>query len=331
MKVVDKNFKEVERNKGIDFLRLCFAFCVVALHVQLYGAIAIYPFLRCAVPFFYLVTGFFLYNHNADILNNKLKINIIKWIKLYIKYILSISIISIILHIYLNQPININILDIAKELFLGIIPENLNAIEFNSTSIGLFTTWFLLSGAYALLILYLLQRWLFKKYLLICIGIIYMIGIIVNLSDLIFLPKYITMSTPYLLLGLWIGKYRNKLPIQITHPLTIIFVVLLSYGEFIIYNKYGIISENYFTSPILSSIIFISSLKRRKYNRFVCFLSEIGNKLTLFVYVYHRVISALLLVFVYNFYQIQAIVVFLLSLIIGYLYQAINNKIKIKR
>lgn len=49
------------RNPIIEYARYLFAFSVVCLHVPLgYGSSVIIPFARCAVPFFYMIMGYFL-------------------------------------------------------------------------------------------------------------------------------------------------------------------------------------------------------------------------------------------------------------------------------
>lgn len=50
-----------KRNLLIDYARYVFAFLVVCIHVLLaHGGTLYMPLARCAVPFFYLVTGYFL-------------------------------------------------------------------------------------------------------------------------------------------------------------------------------------------------------------------------------------------------------------------------------
>ena len=103
---------ENQRYDNIDALRLFFAFCVVMIHVPMIGSYLLAPIYRCAVPFFYMVTGFFLYSKHES--SNKLLIAAKKWFYLWLKYFAIITFLSIALHLLLNQNVTISLADVTN-------------------------------------------------------------------------------------------------------------------------------------------------------------------------------------------------------------------------
>lgn len=237
-----------ERNKGIDLYRLIFAFFVVVLHVELKGAILLYPFLRSAVPFFFILSGYFLYSSNSISFVSKIKKNIKKWIKMYVIFFILVSVFSIGLHYYLNQEIELIPIDIIRDFVTYEAPENLNIIYINTKSYGLYTTWFLLAGAYAFIVLYIVKDFVYNKYFLLTLIACYIMGVIQEFYDFKIFPKPLTTALPLLVIGIWIKKYEDRLINLINLPI-IISVVLLAYADFILVYFYKGLFEQYLLTP----------------------------------------------------------------------------------
>ena len=87
----------MERNNSIDIARFIFAFLVVVIHVPIFGGGKILPLARCAVPFFYLVAGFYLYTNDIERFSKKLIKSIRKWFTLWLTYTLLFAVIAILI------------------------------------------------------------------------------------------------------------------------------------------------------------------------------------------------------------------------------------------
>lgn len=68
-----------KRNTTLDLMRWLCAFLVVVIHVPIYGKGILMPFTRIAVPFFYMVTGYYIYTSNEDKLKGRLLMSSKKW------------------------------------------------------------------------------------------------------------------------------------------------------------------------------------------------------------------------------------------------------------
>lgn len=53
----------MQRNLTIDLARWFWALMVVIIHVPILGRNILLPFCRCAVPFYFLITGYYLYRN----------------------------------------------------------------------------------------------------------------------------------------------------------------------------------------------------------------------------------------------------------------------------
>ena len=53
------------RNHSFDILKLFLALLVVFIHIHVPWRDSILPLTRCAVPCFFMISGFFLYNLNS--------------------------------------------------------------------------------------------------------------------------------------------------------------------------------------------------------------------------------------------------------------------------
>lgn len=54
------------RISSFDFGRFFFSICVVFIHIPFAHSSAFMPIFRCAVPFFYMLTGYFLASDNLS-------------------------------------------------------------------------------------------------------------------------------------------------------------------------------------------------------------------------------------------------------------------------
>lgn len=98
----------MQRNTSIDLARFIFAFLVVVIHVPILGGMFITPLARCAVPFFYLVAGFYLYTEDPNKFSSKLKKISEKWFSLWLICTLLFAVIVIALNYIFGDGFSFN-------------------------------------------------------------------------------------------------------------------------------------------------------------------------------------------------------------------------------
>ena len=200
---------KMKRNPLIDYARYFFAFLVVCIHVPLaHGGAIIWPFARCAVPFFYLVTGYFLGKACSDdksILAFKLKKSCHKWLNLWLKYTLALLFISIILDVCLGQIESWTWNDTYTMLMSGVCAF-IDQHEWKLQTYGISTLWFLYCGFLAFCIIYIMRKFVYTAWFLLII-------IICQVSFVFFIYNGVTnwlffySTLPFLYYGMLIGHY----------------------------------------------------------------------------------------------------------------------------
>jgi surface polysaccharide O-acyltransferase-like enzyme len=272
------------RNYTIDALRTAGAFSVIILHAPLndffvqkhVNAIALCA--RWAVPFFFLVSGYFF--------EKKSKLNLDVEFAKSLKHLISIFLIAnIIYSIVALQTSYYSIKDVLsiKSILLG----NWFHLWFiGSMILGYITLWFVLSIRQAKAMPYIS---------LAIIALALTIGpytAFTNLNVELFFSRYI-VSIPFLFIGFLFSRhYLNKI-LLLRHSIIIILLGVI--GVFIensiIYNHTKPISINHeylFSTFLLSIGLFILSfnIKISKEN----FLAEIGRDYSLLIYLYHPLV-----------------------------------------
>ena len=146
----------------IDVVKLVMAICVVAIHTHPFenmpnmSFLGYYnSFIECAVPFFFLASGFLLASR-FDGINDLIiiKKHIIKLVKLYLKWMIIYTPLELC---YANR----NRIPMLKEILLYLRGVLLLGQQYNSWPL-----WYLLSSIYALLLIYILIKRKSKKIIL---------------------------------------------------------------------------------------------------------------------------------------------------------------------
>lgn len=282
----------LSRNYVIDALRLLFAFFVVCLHVPLSGANILMPLLRCAVPFFYIVSGYYVM---ASSVERDLVRNAKRWALLWLKYFVIIGIISIILHAVSHEPIQFskgNILEIF--VFYGKTTA-MDHIVINGVSTGLYTIWFLLGGSYAFLFFYMLRnvKGIFVFGLVACM---FFLGIALCMKSYN-IPRWFYLSIPYIFLGMLLRKTRDNWD-MIKNSFLMFMGVISFIGmsiEWMIFNQKGIAMETSMFTPLFMYFCMLLTFRVRLKSKFVIKMGILGRATTLPIYIYHRAVYALLL------------------------------------
>ena len=260
---------------GIDVLRLLFSFCVVLIHVPLLGSGALAPIYRCAVPFFYMASGYLVYT-DSD-LESRFLCTAKKWFVLWVKYFVILTVFSVCIHSYLKQPI-----DFDYQMLLEILSGQgssrvLDVVWVKGYKCGIYVLWFLLSGCYAFLILSVLCRYLNHKLLYILFAVFYVACISLSAMGVI-VPRLFVLSLPYIVLGIFIREYQEKIIFYVSMR-NLILCFIASYIEWAIWRYYGVKLECYLLTPIFSILILIKMIGLRTSNQIVYIIANGGGYL----------------------------------------------------
>lgn len=280
----------IKKYNCVNLFRFLMAICVISIHTNpLANVNNIYlirlneSIVRLAVPFFFLVTGFFIGKKMHDINKySKIDNNIIKKSKnknLKYFFIFTLIYLPITFYYYFNSEYSVlsNIYNFFQGLFL-------TGEHYNS-----WILWYLLSIIYGLLLIEILNKKNYNIKKIIIIGLIlylfsYMINIIVDIDTDINIVKIlkkiisytvvsgrIFTSVSYLSIGMYISKdenkFRNKKNINILLFILLLFLNILTPD---IFNEFFILPS----AVIIFIIIINVNLKDNKIYEILKFFSE---------------------------------------------------------
>lgn len=192
-------------------------------------------------------------------------------------------------------------------------------------SYGISTMWFLYCGAVAMIIFFLVRRWLFYRVTIIIACILSLFAITTNyVSQAPVVPKVFYLAFPFLYLGMCIRKYQKKWLMWDTKiillGMSLSFVALYSERYIIASSK-----EVYLSTPFCAAAIFFLCLKFPHIE--VKAINQLPVKATMDIYVWHRLLYALLVLFGFDFKPFQAVVVFLMCVVLFSICRVFNVKL----
>lgn len=310
----------------LDYARWIFAFLVVVIHVPLVGKKFLTPLAFCAVPFFYMVTGYFLYDNTPNVVSKK----IVKALKNYARiWIVAFSLLTSVvfcLKVIYSNPLNWTLQDFV-DLFL--IYGNCQAAELitiNGISYGTSALWFLYGGIISLALLLCLHRLLFNKVLFATVLALYYISIVINYRNGYVVPRIISASFVFLYVGLVLHKIIAEHPFLYKREylmLLAIFLIVALYAEQLLLR-----CESYNRILLLpaSLAIFMLIISYKKQFGGGKLLSKIPIKTTLDIYLWHRLLYVFLVgVLNINFHKIDAIAVFLILAVVSIILRKLDS------
>lgn len=277
-------------------LKAICAFFVVVIHFPMKYGYYLYPIVRIAVPCFFMISGFFLYNDDQEKMLSNLKRALGKTLQVTIfaySFYLFVELLKVIL--FKGTTFSISSSTLLYYLIAG-------------PQIGSSThLWYLIAYIETLIIAYLSIKTNFIKLLwwLIPIGLILNLligkyGFIVPTIDFtqVGLPRYIaarnflTIGIPTFAIGLLLKKYIDKICRSITSQkawILVILFTLLATIEFAvlhwIFGKNYMADISFFTIPLAISII-ILCLQNPDVGKGT-YLTTIGKKYSSDIYIYH--------------------------------------------
>lgn len=265
------------RNHSIDTLKFICAVCVIAIHTPQPEEIQTYitPLLCCAVPVFFMISGYFTYG----------KKNLAETITRRIKDLIKVFCWAIAIYIICFGVTNGR--DSLQHLTHFLSPQFL---IFNSVALGMHL-WYIAAYIYVLAIIYFIDKFNLYKILYCSIPILLAGGlllgkygeIILNHPTNGFLTRnFLFTGLPYFSIGMLIkSKHKNKQPII---PL-IVFIIFYIVG--ILETKIPNLSNgDWFATTIplsISMFMFFTNIQQSKDN----ILSKTGREDSFYIYIFH--------------------------------------------
>ncbi|MDL2305372.1 acyltransferase, partial [Bacteroides sp. OttesenSCG-928-D19] len=270
------------RNYSIDVLRFLAAILVVFLHTPIYwGREFILPITRCAVPLFFIISGYYLFNKDVKILSSRLRKSISKTFFILCYSSLVYAAFSLLRMIFTNYDL---VLDTQSLV---------NFLLFNVNPFG-FHLWYLQAFIYALIIILFFCKLNILRCIFLCIPLLLSVDLIFGKYSLLFLGRefpyiylrnFLFVGLPYVSLGLLIKKYEKKILKVFSVWIGLVIVgALISVSEYCLLDFFSLNAtrDHYVGSTILSISLFLAFLNYKKTEPTVC--SQLGKRLSLDIY-----------------------------------------------
>lgn len=279
----------------INAMRLIAAFFVVAIHIHFPGGFGnvVIAVARFAVPFFFMVSGFFSHYENRDVVSGKMKHKIL--------HTTSITAGSILLYIVYKCAMN---------FFAGTLSEYLNG-QFNLSSAFEFIVfnqvrvsehlWFLPALLYVYIIFFLFQKIGFAKRSFFLIPLLLAVSILLRelpefIPDMpdIFNKSYLCRNflfdgLPFFLLGYHIKLNEEKLTAKLTN-LSLVIMMIIGTAAAVAVDTWHTQKSFYAGTVLAVFALFVFVIKNEgKVN--MTYLASAGSKYSLYIYVTHIIVK----------------------------------------
>lgn len=316
------------KNQCLYSIKAICCIAVIFMHCTfpgVFGKLVSY-FFKIAVPIFFMVSGYFLYNDSRETIQQKLPKKIM--------HILKMLVISEVFYglyhlVILNKPFQFDgILDIIGKIFTGTF--------FNGT------LWFLYALFWSYVLLTFINRKNLYKIVYNASPIILILHILIRTIikqydwyNVLLFRNALVYGLPFVLIGMYIRENQDNLLKKITNKKCLIGMFT---GEIIVIIEYLITKTSldiYIGTIITSYFIFLFAINNpNKY--FSKTLKYIGEKLSMLIYIFHiltielvtKMATNLNIYDIYIFKWLQPIIVILVSIILSYFGNKILEYVK---
>lgn len=283
------------RQPSIDSLKCLCMFLIIFLHCTDERNNWLVPLFRCAVPCFFMISGFLLYYSSEQTHKIRIRKNLLRVGKLLLYSLLLYCIFEeSIQYLTTNEWICLSFKDSAKFLI------------FNKTPFG-YHLWYIAAYLYVLGIIYSLSTPYFMRIITICIPLLLTLNIAFGKYSLLtlhhevgtfYFRNFLFTGLPFFLIGRWIAIHRNRINSIKRKTLWGSFIVLIlaSDYEYLVlqYHKLGNLGDLYISTIPLAIVLFLLFVTHKnKYSH--SFLQQIGEKYSLSVYILHILIASLII------------------------------------
>jgi peptidoglycan/LPS O-acetylase OafA/YrhL len=268
---------DIKRYSSIDAFRGIFALFVIFIHTPIPGALggALMPLMRIAVPFFFMVSGFFLWDNYDNVLLLKIKSQIKKIFKLVILSNVAFFLWELMTRIINNYNIFRYFIDTftIKNLIKFLL---LNESPFAGH------LWFLSALLYVLIIDYLGVKYKIRKKILIIVPFLLLVDLLLGKYSILILNKefpyilvrnFLFVGIPYFYIGNFIRDklVKNSLN-KINNKFILIACIIFSITSILeklvlIINNKNAVRDHYLSTTFLTLSIFIYLKKNINYLR----------------------------------------------------------------
>lgn len=304
------------RLKGIDVLRIICAFLVVCIHCNGYlYKDYIMPLARTAVPVFFIISGYFLYNDIMDVVKKRVLSSIKKISVIFILSTILYSIYALIISINTQQYGVFGNIGLWK-LFVFIVNSSPLLFPYD------FHLWFLIALIEGMCFFYLIENQINNKiWMFVIISLILLhLNPIFNPIKINILNKFLSVpfrpvlfqSLPCLIIGYVIARYKLRLNKK-CHLFLFCLLMIFSWYE---YNS-SVENEIMYSTPLFSIVIFLFFKDlSSKYNNspIIHIMAKMGQDASLHVYIVHVIVIRC---FDMEHYPL---LVFTISIALSYLY-----------
>ncbi len=262
------------RNYSIDILKILCAFLIVVIHSRFELRSWVLPVARCAVPCFFMISGYLLFNG---------KFVGEERIKRGIKHILSIMIWSTVLFAVCKE---IDSFLFNRTYYLPSLKDLIYFIILNENPFN-YHLWYLGAYLYVLIVVLMVERYSSWKYLFYVIPVLFVCNLILSytLSHSVYIRNFLFEGLPYFSLGAFMKTERCAWLFKISHVKWFGLCVLFAITSELENLYTGIIKDHFVSTIFLSISLFVLmvSIKRNQPTK----ISMLGEKYSLYVYVLH--------------------------------------------
>lgn len=329
--------EDKKRNIGLDILKIIVAFLVICIHAPFENEFGkdLKAISRCAVPIFFMITGFFYTSKMNNVKSNK---QILKLLKLCIISNIFYIIFQIVMFSIDGKEYS--------SLFKGICNKQTikNLILYNESPVY-FHLWYLNALLYVLIIVKFVNKYNIVKYMYYISPILLILDLIYGKYSLLLLHReipyiqirnYLFVGIPYFYIGNFISQYIYSRLKEKNNKVYMLFIILFMITTIIERRALTSLNlnatrEHYISSTFLAIALFLYFLlynSKRKCTKFEKLVGKIGREYSTLIYILHPVVIEILsrLSINSNLYQKgYPIVIFCITLIVCFGYKKIYS------
>lgn len=308
---------KTQRYSSLDVLKFFAAFGVVCIH---YAPEWLNPIVRCSVPFFFLVTGFY---YSTMVESGKF------WHQ--IKKLFIMLVCSSLLYALWHLQVEFRHHTLQKWLHTTFSQEHIENLVFYGEDLFSSHLWYFYSIIYTMLVLYIADKFKFAKLLRMALPLlllIFYIGNYIDCSHFVF-RNFLFMGIPCVLIGCSIRENRVSLFAKLSNHkyvwlIMLLFLAMTIAEMFVIKSlHYDKQVDMYIFTLALVVTIFYFAINHPNFGH-DSILSTIGRKYTAYIYIFHIIAENIFGHFVNRTTILGAIIypfaVFILTLLISYCY-----------
>lgn len=325
----------------LNAIKIVAAFFVVCIHVSFpktVGSIVI-GFARFAVPFFFMISGFFSYYEDKSLLECKYKRKIMHLLKLFSG--------SVVLYFFYNsfvQIVNNSFLEYVENIFS--FNSFAELLIFNNVRVTE-ALWFIPALIYVYVVFYVIEKKKITNKMYFLIPVLFLIGVILR-EMLEFIPNlpgifsksylyrnFLFVGIPFFMLGHYIRVNEKKLSDKFS-DFALVTLMIIGSAQAVLCNIFHASKSVYVGTLVAVFALFVFAVKNEdKIN--LPFLSKLGARYSLYVYIFHILIRELIkkLIGIVNPNEtvnnclswIMPILVFIVTLFVSIIYVKIKNQL----